>query len=95
MPIVKHLAVLVLERAPVWHGMLGFEARHPEPARTVLACEDRVRPTGPVRIALPRHVEYRSYTCVCESAKKERKKGESQREENEDDEDDDEGDSYP
>ena len=60
MPVVERLAVLLLECAPIWYGILRFEARQPEPARSVLASEDRVGPAGPVRLALPRHVENRS-----------------------------------
>lgn len=42
MPVIEHLAVLLLERAPVRHGILGLEARQPEPARAVLARKDCV-----------------------------------------------------
>lgn len=60
MPVVKRLAVLLLECAPIWYGILGLETRQSEPARTILASEDRVGTAGPVRLALPRHVKYRS-----------------------------------
>ena len=60
MPVIKRLAVLLLECAPIWYGILGLEARQPETPRAILASEDCVGPTGPVRLALPRHVKYRS-----------------------------------
>ena len=60
MPIIEDVTILLLERAPIRHGVLSLEARQAEAAGSILAGEYCVGPAGSVRIALPRYIEHRS-----------------------------------
>lgn len=60
MPVVKHLAILLIKVAIVCNGMLGLQAGHSEPLGSIFSGKDAVRPSGAVYVRLVGHVEDRA-----------------------------------